>query len=178
MKVGILALQGAFAAHEEMLQSLGANTVQVRTTEDLKLVDALVMPGGESTTMSHLLSTSQLFDPIAERIKDAMPVFGTCAGMILLAKSIADGRPDQRFYGAIDIDIQRNAYGRQVESFETSLIFRTNDNGKIKDHKVDTGRRLNANGLFKNQLERVLENKMKNKLQASNKTQAALPVSQ
>ena len=110
MKVGILALQGAFAVHEEMLQSLGANTVQVRTAEDLKLVDALVMPGGESTTMSHLLNTSQLFDPIAERIKDAMPIFGTCAGMILLAKSIADGRPDQRFYGAIDIDIQRNAY--------------------------------------------------------------------
>ena len=121
MKVGILALQGAFSVHEEMLQSLGANTVQVRNPHDLGLVDALVMPGGESTTMSHLLNTSQLFDPIAERIKDTMPVFGTCAGMILLAKSIADGRLDQRFYGAIDIDVQRNAYGRQVESFETDL---------------------------------------------------------
>ena len=122
MKVGILALQGAFSVHEEMLQSLGADTVQVRTPHDLGLIDALVMPGGESTTMSHLLITSQLFDPIAERIKDTMPVFGTCAGMILLAKSIADGRPDQRFYGAIDIDVQRNAYGRQVESFETDLV--------------------------------------------------------
>ncbi len=121
MKIGILALQGAFAVHEEMLQSLGAETVQVRTNQDLKSVDALVMPGGESTTMSHLLNTSQLFDPIAERIDNAMPVFGTCAGMILLAKSIAGGRPDQRFYGAIDIDVERNAYGRQVESFETEL---------------------------------------------------------
>lgn len=121
MKVGILALQGAFAVHEEMLQSLGADTVQVRTSQDLDLVDALVMPGGESTTMSHLLNTSQLFDPIAERINNAMPVFGTCAGMILLAKSISDGRSDQRFFGAIDIDVQRNAYGRQVESFETEL---------------------------------------------------------
>lgn len=121
MKVGILALQGAFSVHEIMLQSLGANTVQVRTAQDLKLVDALVMPGGESTTMSHLLNTSQLFNPIAERINDAMPVFGTCAGMILLAKSIADGRQDQRFYGVIDIDIQRNAYGRQMESFEADL---------------------------------------------------------
>lgn len=121
MKVGILALQGAFGVHEIMLQSLGAITVQVRTPQDLNSVDALVMPGGESTTMSHLLNTSQLFDPIAERIQDAMPIFGTCAGMILLAKSIAEGRSDQRFYGAIDIDIQRNAYGRQVESFETDL---------------------------------------------------------
>ncbi len=116
-----MALQGAFVAHEVMLQSLGANTVQVRTPQDLQLVDALVMPGGESTTMSHLLNTSQLFDPIAKRINDAMPVFGTCAGMILLAKSILDGRPDQCFFGAIDIDVQRNAYGRQVESFETDL---------------------------------------------------------
>jgi 5'-phosphate synthase pdxT subunit len=124
MKVGILALQGAFAVHEEMLQSLGADTVQVRTPQDLGLVDALVMPGGESTTMSHLLNTSQLFDPIAERIDSAMPVFGTCAGMILLAKSIGSGRPDQRFYGAIDIDVERNAYGRQVESFETELNVR------------------------------------------------------
>ncbi len=116
-----MALQGAFSVHEEMLQGLGVNTVQVRTPEDLQLVDALVMPGGESSTMSHLLNTSHLFDPIAERINNAMPIFGTCAGMILLAKSIADGRPDQRFYSAIDIDVKRNAYGRQVESFETDL---------------------------------------------------------
>lgn len=121
MKIGILALQGAFGVHEEMLQSLGGSTVQVRTTADLKLVDALVMPGGESTTMSYLLETSGLFEPIAERINSAMPVFGTCAGMILLSTRIADGRSDQRFYGAIDIDVQRNAYGRQVESFETDL---------------------------------------------------------
>lgn len=121
MLVGILALQGAFGAHETMVQQLGNATLQVRTPEDLGLVDALIMPGGESTTMSHLLVSSQLFDPIAQRINQSMPVLGTCAGMILLAKNILDGRPDQRFYGAIDIDVQRNAYGRQAESFESDL---------------------------------------------------------
>lgn len=79
------------------------------------------MPGGESTTMSHLLATSGLFDAIDSRIKDGMPVFGTCAGMILLAKGVLDGRKDQTSFGAIDIDVRRNAYGRQVDSFETDI---------------------------------------------------------
>jgi len=119
--IGILALQGAFKAHELAVRQCGASTLQVRTPDDLDRVDALVMPGGESTTMSHLLTTSNLFDPIAKRLSDDMPVFGTCAGMILLAQKVHDARPDQRSFAALDIDVRRNAYGRQVDSFECDL---------------------------------------------------------
>ena len=119
--VGILALQGAFKAHELAVQQCGGTTLQVRTPEDLDCVDALVMPGGESTTMSHLLTTSELYDPIAKRLSDDMPVFGTCAGMILLAQKVHDARPDQRSFAALDIDVRRNAYGRQVDSFECDV---------------------------------------------------------
>jgi 5'-phosphate synthase pdxT subunit len=83
--IGVLALQGAFQSHQQRLVELGALTRQVRTPRDLAGVDALVMPGGESTTMSKLLTSSELFDPLAERLRDGLPVFGTCAGMILLA---------------------------------------------------------------------------------------------
>ena len=119
--VGVLALQGAFEAHQHVLHDLGVETVQVRTPANLELVDALVMPGGESTTMSHLLQTSGLFGAIDARLKRGMPVFGTCAGMILLAKGVLDGRSDQKSFGAIDIDVKRNAYGRQIDSFETDI---------------------------------------------------------
>lgn len=119
--VGVLALQGAFEAHQLVLRDLGVKTVQVRTPAELELVDALVMPGGESTTMSHLLVTSGLFEGIDVRLKQGMPVFGTCAGMILLAKGVLDGRSDQKSFGAIDIDVKRNAYGRQIDSFETDI---------------------------------------------------------
>ena len=119
--VGVLALQGAFAAHEAALADVGVATRQVRTPADLAHVSALVMPGGESTTMSRLLDTSGLFDPLKARISDGMPVFGTCAGMILLATEVLDGRPDQRTFSAIDITVRRNGYGRQVDSFETDL---------------------------------------------------------
>ncbi|MEY3483118.1 MAG: Glutamine amidotransferase subunit PdxT [Actinomycetota bacterium] len=120
-RIGVLALQGAFAAHIVVLKRLGAEVREVRLPVDLAECDALVMPGGESTTMSKLLESSALFDPIAKRIDDGMPVFGTCAGMILLAREVLDGRPDQRSFGAIDIAVQRNAYGRQVDSFETDI---------------------------------------------------------
>jgi len=119
--VGVLALQGAFAAHERALVAAGASTRQVRRPGDLAGIDALVMPGGESTTMSRLLTTSGLFDEIKALLSDGMPVFGTCAGMILLANEVLDGRPDQRSFGAIDISVQRNGYGRQVDSFEADL---------------------------------------------------------
>ncbi len=119
--VGVLALQGAFAAHVRALAEHGARTREVRTPADLAGVDALVMPGGESTTMSRLLTTSELFDPLGERIDGGMPVFGTCAGMILLATDVADGRPDQRNFAAIDLGVRRNGYGRQVDSFEADL---------------------------------------------------------
>lgn len=119
--IGILALQGAFDAHERAVRRCGAPTLQVRTADDLDQVDALVMPGGESTTMSHLLSTSGLFELIAKRLSDDMPVFGTCAGMILLAQTVYDARPDQQSFSALDIDVRRNAYGRQVDSFECDM---------------------------------------------------------
>lgn len=119
--IGILALQGAFRAHELSVRRLGADTLQVRTPDDLDRVDALVMPGGESTTMSHLLATSQLFDPIAKRLADDMPTFGTCAGMILLSTHVHDARDDQRSFACLDVDVRRNAYGRQVDSFEADL---------------------------------------------------------
>jgi 5'-phosphate synthase pdxT subunit len=125
--VGVLALQGAFAAHERALASAGAATRQVRTPEHLHGLDALVMPGGESTTMSRLLQTSGLFDEIKARISDGMPVFGTCAGMILLATEVLDGRPDQRSFGAIDMSVRRNGYGRQIDSFEADLDVRDFD---------------------------------------------------
>jgi pyridoxal 5'-phosphate synthase pdxT subunit len=121
VKVGVLALQGAFAAHSHVLAELGAHPVEVRVPADLASVDALVMPGGESTTMSLLLETSGLFDPLAGRIADGFPVLGTCAGMILLAGDALDGRSDQRTFGAIDITVRRNGYGRQRDSFETDV---------------------------------------------------------
>jgi pyridoxal 5'-phosphate synthase pdxT subunit len=119
--VGVLALQGAFVAHQRALETAGAATRQVRQPGDLAGLDALVIPGGESTTMSRLLVTSGLFDEIKATLSDGLPVFGTCAGMILLASEVLDGRPDQLSFGAIDVTVQRNGYGRQVDSFETDL---------------------------------------------------------
>ena len=119
--VGVLALQGAFDAHARVLRELGARPVELRTPAHLAGVDAIVLPGGESTTMSMLLESSGLFDPIAERLAAGMPVLGTCAGMILLARAVLDGRADQRNFAAIDITVRRNGYGRQVDSFETDM---------------------------------------------------------
>jgi 5'-phosphate synthase pdxT subunit len=121
VKVGVLALQGAFALHSRAIERLGAAAIEIRVPAQLDDVDALVIPGGESTTMSKLLESQQLFDPIAERLGGGLPVFGTCAGMILLATEVRDGRADQRCFGAIDLVARRNAYGRQVDSFETAL---------------------------------------------------------
>ena len=118
---GVLALQGAFRAHVDRLTSVGVDVREVRTPEQLSSVDALVMPGGESTSMSNLLTSSGLYDPIAERIAAGMPVFGTCAGMILLADKIVDGREDQRHFQGLDITVRRNGYGRQINSFEADV---------------------------------------------------------
>ncbi len=119
--VGVLALQGAVREHCQALTGLGIIPVEVRTPSDLEGVDMLVLPGGESTTMSLLLDSSGLTEPLNERLREGMPAFGTCAGMILLGTRIVDGRPDQRALGAIDIDVRRNAFGRQVDSFEADL---------------------------------------------------------
>jgi len=121
VKVGVLALQGASARHASMLTRLGAEPVTVRSPADLTDISALVLPGGESTTMSMLLESSGLFEPLSERLADGLPALGTCAGMILLGRDILDGRSDQRCFGAIDIDVRRNAFGRQIDSFEADL---------------------------------------------------------
>jgi 5'-phosphate synthase pdxT subunit len=119
--VGVLALQGAFALHQQLLDELGATTTQVRTPDDLAAVDALVVPGGESSTMSMMLDRSGLTEPLTKRLADGMATFGTCAGAILLGCEILDGRADQRPLGAIDVAVRRNGYGRQVDSFEEDL---------------------------------------------------------
>ncbi len=121
MKVGILSLQGAFREHREVLDALGVEAVEVRAPEQLGALDALILPGGESTTMGKLLDSSSLRAPLADALADGLPVFGTCAGMILLAREVADGRADQEPFGAIDIAVRRNAYGRQRDSFEAPL---------------------------------------------------------
>jgi 5'-phosphate synthase pdxT subunit len=130
-KVGVLALQGASRRHAEALTALGAHAVEVRTPEDLTGVEGLVLPGGESTTMSKLLDISGLFEPVAERLRAGMPAFGTCAGLILLATDILDGRPDQRSFSALDVAVRRNAFGRQVDSFETDLDVAGVDGGSF-----------------------------------------------
>lgn len=121
MKVGLLALQGAVGPHADALRELGATPVEVRTPPQLADVDALIIPGGESTTMSKLLATSGLAEPLRERLAAGMPTFGTCAGMIVLARTVLDGRADQTSYDAVDITVRRNAFGRQVDSFEADL---------------------------------------------------------
>ncbi|MGI9033352.1 MAG: pyridoxal 5'-phosphate synthase glutaminase subunit PdxT [Acidimicrobiales bacterium] len=121
VKVGIVALQGASALHAEAIDALGAHPVEVRGPNDLAGIDAVILPGGESTTMSRLLVSSGLYEALAERLADGIPTLGTCAGMILLACRVIDGRADQRCFGAIDVDVRRNAFGRQVDSFEASL---------------------------------------------------------
>jgi 5'-phosphate synthase pdxT subunit len=119
--VGVLALQGAFSTHLERLAALDVDARLVKRSEHLSGIDALVLPGGESTTMSMLLDTSGLRDPLADLLGDGMPVFGTCAGMILCASEVLDGRPDQHGFDLIDITVRRNGYGRQLDSFETDL---------------------------------------------------------
>jgi 5'-phosphate synthase pdxT subunit len=121
VKVGILAVQGAFGAHRTRLTELGAATTLVRTPSDLDGVDALVMPGGESTTMSKLLASSGLFEELERAIGDGLPTFGTCAGLILLAAGVDNATPDQRSLGVLDVRVSRNAYGRQLDSFEADV---------------------------------------------------------
>ncbi len=121
MDVGILALQGDVSEHRAALSDLGVASCPVRRPEDLAGLDGVILPGGESTTMSMLLDSSGLADPLAKELDAGLPALGTCAGMILLAAEAIDGRRDQRCYGAIDITVRRNGFGRQLESFECEL---------------------------------------------------------
>lgn len=121
VRVGVLAMQGDFAAHQKALVAAGANVdaVQVRTREDLESVERLVIPGGESTTIGKLLVQFDLVEPLRKRVEGGMPLLGTCAGLIVCAKKITEG--DQPLLGVIDVTVRRNAFGRQVDSFETDL---------------------------------------------------------
>lgn len=120
-RIGVLALQGDVAEHLRHLESVGAEAVTVRRRSELDAVDGLVLPGGESTTMSKLLDVYEMYDPVAGRIADGMPVYGSCAGMILLASTVLDTRADATWFSAIDMTVRRNAFGRQVDSFEADL---------------------------------------------------------
>ena len=114
-------MQGAFARHVEALKRSGAEAAEVRTAEQLEGCRALVIPGGESTTMLKLLASFELVEPLRELLAGGMPTFGTCAGMILLAHSVSDGQPGQVSFDVIDVDVRRNGYGRQIDSFEADL---------------------------------------------------------
>jgi len=128
VKIGVLALQGAFKLHVQALERLGVEALEVRSLQDFDDSEALIIPGGESTTMSFLLESSGLFDSLKERSTDRMPILGTCAGMILLSSKITDGRSDQKSLGLIDIEVRRNGYGRQIDSFESDLLIEGFDN--------------------------------------------------
>lgn len=118
MKAGVLALQGDFREHAAMLAECGATPVLVRTPDELAEVDCLVLPGGESTTMRRLAALHDLVEPMRRRAEEGLPVFGTCAGMILMARDVAGGEP---LLSLVDVSVLRNAYGRQVDSFEADV---------------------------------------------------------
>jgi 5'-phosphate synthase pdxT subunit len=124
VKFGVLALQGAFREHCEVFDALGIECVEVRVPEHLGGVDAVVLPGGETTTMTRLLETSGLREPLTDLVREGLPALGTCAGLILLADEVLDGRADQVPLGLLDITVRRNGYGRQRDSFEAPLAVR------------------------------------------------------
>jgi pyridoxal 5'-phosphate synthase pdxT subunit len=126
-RAGVLALQGAFREHCRALRDVGLDAVEVRVPADLEGIDGLVIPGGESTTMSKLMEAYGLEQPILDLHRRGGALFGTCAGMIVLATSAVDGRPDQRYLGLIDIEVRRNAYGRQASSFESAVTIAGED---------------------------------------------------
>ena len=128
MKIGVLALQGAFIEHEAVLKRLGVETVEVRLPMDLAGVDGVIIPGGESTTIGKLAVQYNLIEPLRELARAGTPLWGTCAGLIFMAKDV--GR-DQPLLGLMDVTVQRNAFGRQVDSFEASLDIRGVDGDKL-----------------------------------------------
>src|SRR3954467_12990325 len=124
VRVGVLALQGDVREHVAALTAAGAEAVRVRRPAELDRVDGIVIPGGESTTIGKLLVTFDLLEPLQKRVADGMPAYGSCAGMILLADRVLDGTADQVSIGGIDMTVRRNAFGRQVDSFEGDIRFR------------------------------------------------------
>jgi pyridoxal 5'-phosphate synthase pdxT subunit len=127
--IGILDLQGDVREHVAALQDVGVGTAGesgirlVKRPDDLEGASGLILPGGESTTLSMLLTSTGLFDAVQSRLEEGLPVLGTCAGLVLLAREVLDGRPDQRSFGALDVAVRRNGFGRQVRSFEGDVLF-------------------------------------------------------
>jgi 5'-phosphate synthase pdxT subunit len=123
MKVGVLALQGDVREHIAALLSCGVDSVAVRREHEIESIDALVLPGGESTTIAQLAEVFGIFELIKNKIQNGLPVYGSCAGMILLADQILDAKEGQKSFGGLDITVRRNAFGRQVDSFESDIAF-------------------------------------------------------
>ena len=132
MRIGVLALQGDFREHMVALAEIGISAVAVKTAEEIAAIDALVIPGGESTTISKLAKSFKLFDLISDRISNGMSTYGSCAGMIMVAKSIQDPASGQDSFGGIDMVVKRNAFGRQVDSFEADLDFKGITEPKVR----------------------------------------------
>ena len=130
--IGVLALQGDVREHLVALAGLGVTARPIRRARELADLDGIVIPGGESTTICRLLDVFELREPLTARLRDGLPAFGSCAGMIVLASQILDGRPDQVPLGAIDIVVRRNAFGRQVDSFESDLAIAGVDGGPVR----------------------------------------------
>jgi 5'-phosphate synthase pdxT subunit len=124
MRIGVLALQGDFREHLIALDAIGVDSLPVKKVSELELIDGLILPGGESTTIAKLAKIFGLFDPIRASIKSGLPTYGSCAGLILLADRILDGAEGQETFGGLDIIARRNAFGRQVDSFESEIEFK------------------------------------------------------
>jgi 5'-phosphate synthase pdxT subunit len=132
MKVGVLALQGDVREHMSSLIACGVDPISVRRSSEIDQVDALVLPGGESTTITQLAEVFGIYDQLKKRIDEGMPVYGSCAGMILLANEILDSKVGQKTFGGLNITVRRNAFGRQVDSFETDIPFKDGSNELVR----------------------------------------------
>ena len=132
MKIGVLALQGDVREHIQSLSDCGVDALAVKTKQEIESISALVIPGGESTTISKLARSFDLFDVIKDRIRNGMPTYGSCAGMILLANKVEDAIDGQESFGGINMVVRRNAFGRQVDSFETDLKFKGITEPKVR----------------------------------------------
>ena len=132
MKIGVLALQGDVREHIQSLSDCGVDALAVKTKQEIESISALVIPGGESTTISKLARSFDLFDVIKNRIRNGMPTYGSCAGMILLANKVEDAIDGQESFGGINMVVRRNAFGRQVDSFETDLKFKGITEPKVR----------------------------------------------
>jgi len=132
MKVGVLALQGDVREHIDSLLTCEVEAVPVRRASEIESIDALVLPGGESTTIAQLAEVFGIFDLLKNKINNGMPVYGSCAGMILLADQILDAKQGQKSFGGLDITVRRNAFGRQVDSFESDIAFDDGSDQRIR----------------------------------------------